>query len=98
MTKFLMTATLALTLGLIGQKNAYAVCNVSLAQYNKLETGMTYPKIVAALGCDGSEGSVTEMSGFKTVIYKWVSIDPYSYISLMLQNGKLISRTQTGLK
>ena len=76
-----------------------ADCKVSLAQYQKLQTGMTYPKVVAVLGCDGSELSQVEMGGFKTVMYMWDGEGSLgANMNIMLQNGKLILRAQFGLK
>ena len=60
---------------------------------------MTYPKVVAVLGCDGSELSQVEMGGFKTVMYMWDGEGSLgANMNIMLQNGKLMMRAQFGLK
>jgi hypothetical protein len=73
-------------------------CKVGLAQYQSLASGMSYPRVIAILGCEGSELSRVDMAGFKTVMYMWQGNSPVANMNVMFQNGALISRAQFGLQ
>jgi hypothetical protein len=73
-------------------------CKVGLAQYQSLATGMTYSRVVAVLGCEGSELSRVDMAGFKTVMYMWQGNSFAANMNVMFQNDALVSRAQFGLR
>ena len=74
-------------------------CEVSMAQYQRLTSGMSYSRVTAVLGCEGSEISQVEMGGFKTVMYMWEGNGSLgANMNVMIQNGKLLMKSQFGLK
>jgi Domain of Unknown Function with PDB structure (DUF3862) len=99
--KKLLLATIAAATVLVSATAVVAqatTCKVGLAQYQSLATGMSYSRVVAVLGCDGSELSRVDMAGFKTVMYMWQGDSAAANMNVMFQNGKLISRAQFGLQ
>jgi hypothetical protein len=71
---------------------------VTMANFSQLKTGMTYAQVVKILGKDGEEMSSNEISGIKTVMYKWDGNGFAANMNAMFQNGKLMSKAQLGLK
>jgi uncharacterized lipoprotein YehR (DUF1307 family) len=71
---------------------------VTMANFSQLKTGMTYAQVVKILGKDGEEMSSNEISGIKTVMYKWDGNGFGANMNAMFQNGKLMSKAQLGLK
>ena len=100
--KKLLLATIAAATVLVSATAVVAqatTCKVDLAQYQSLSSGMTYSRVTAVLGCEGSELSRVEMGGFKTVVYMWQgNSSAGANMNVMFQNGKLISRAQFGLQ
>jgi hypothetical protein len=78
---------------------AVAHAGVTMDNYNRLQTGMSYAQVVAILGEQGVELSSNEFGGYRNVMYKW---DGYGGIganmNAMFQNDHLISKAQMGLK
>lgn len=73
-------------------------CSVSLSQFGRLQTGMTYAKVVSTLGCEGSEISRSEMAGYVTVMYMWTGQGMLgANMNIMLQNNRLMMKSQFGL-
>ena len=81
---------------LLASANAQASeCQVTLAQYQQLKTGMSYSKVVGVLGCEGSELSRVEMAGYKTEMFMWEGRGILgANMNVMLQNDKLLMRAQ----
>ena len=76
---------------------------VTMENYNRLKTGMTYPQVVRILGKEGTELASNEIAGIKTVMYQWDGDGLVAGISganmnAMFQNGKLIQKAQLGLR
>lgn len=42
-----------------------------MANYNKLQTGMTYEQVVQILGEEGKEMSSNDIARYKNVMYMW---------------------------
>ena len=75
-----------------------STAGVTMANYNRLKTGMTYAQVVQILGKEGTELSRNEMAGYETVMYQWEGDSWGSNMNAMFQNGKLIQKAQFGLK
>lgn len=71
---------------------------VTMANYNRLRTGMTYEQVVAILGKEGTELSSNDIAGYQTVMYQWEGESFASNMNAMFQNGKLMQKAQFGLK
>ena len=71
---------------------------VSLANFNRLQTGMTYQEVVSILGSRGELISSSELAGTKTEMYQWEGTSLGANMNAMFQDGKLISKAQFGLK
>lgn len=70
---------------------------VTMANFNKLKTGMSYRQVVAILGSEGEVLSENEIAGTRTVMYQWKA-GYLANMNAMFQNDKLISKTQLGLE
>ena len=74
-----------------------------MANYNRLQTGMTYAQVVQILGKEGeklSELGGNGISADKIVMYQWDgdSGGPDAKINAFFKNGKLDSKLQFDLK
>ena len=97
MNKLFLTAATLLVLATPAL--AETDCDVSLAQYKRLENGMSYATVVSVLGCEGTEIVSTGSGKFKTAMYMWDGNGSLgASMNIMLQNGKLMMRAQFGLK
>lgn len=74
-----------------------ANAGITLANYERLQTGMTYAQACEVLGKTGTETSRSEMAGYVTVMYAWQG-DGVANMNAMFQNGQLVSKAQYGLK
>ncbi len=72
--------------------------SVNAATFAQLKTGMKYADVVKIFGLEGEVLSENEMGGFKTVMYKWDGAGFGANVNVMFQNGKLVSKSQFGLK
>lgn len=71
---------------------------VTLANYLRLDTGMSYADVVAILGKSGTEMSSNEIAGTRTVMYQWEGRSSGANMNAMFQNDKMIQKAQFGLK
>lgn len=73
---------------------------VTMANFNRLQNGMTYAQVVEILGKEGEQSSVMESGGTKIVMYKWDADEDGSGARLdaFFKNGKLDSKFQFALK
>ena len=71
-----------------------------MANFNRLQNGMTYAQVVQILGKEGEELNVMESGGIKIVLYKWDADeeDSDATMSVFFKNGKLDSKLQFALK
>ena len=74
-----------------------ANAGITLANYERLQTGMTYAQACEILRKSGTETSRSEMVGYVTVMYSWQG-DGVGNMNAMFQNDKLVSKAQFGLK
>lgn len=73
---------------------------ITLSEFNRIETGMTYQEVCQIVGCEGvlaSETNVTNNPNLKTQMYHWNGYSSSSGATIMLQRGKVISKSQLGL-
>lgn len=77
---------------------------VSLAEYHRIDDGMSYSQVVSIVGDSGTESSSSTMKGvpgvvpsITTKIYTWQNSDG-SNMNAMFQNDKLITKAQALLK
>jgi hypothetical protein len=68
---------------------------VTMANFGRIQTGMSYEDVVKILGEEGTLMSSNEMAGYKTDMYMWkaggLSI---GNMNAMFQNGQLIQKSQ----
>lgn len=69
--------------------------NVNIANFNRLQIGMSYTDVVKILGSEGENMGVTETTGVKTVMYKWNGEVPGSFMKAIFQNDTLIDKVHT---
>lgn len=73
-------------------------CTASAAQYQKVETGMSYAKVVAILGCDGDEMSSAGNGFSKVVSYMWSGNGgTLSSLIVLINQGKVMTKSKSGL-
>lgn len=70
---------------------------VTMANYNRLATGMSYRDAVKLLGSRGVEISSSELAGIRTVMYQWEA-GSGANMNAMFQNDRLVSKAQLGLR
>ncbi len=77
-----------------------STAGVTMANYNRLQTGMTYAEVVKILGSEGKRESVMEAGGIKIEMYKWAGAEDGSDARLdaFFKNGKLDKKSQFALK
>jgi hypothetical protein len=69
---------------------------LTMANFNRVRSGMTYSQVVAILGDSGEEMSRVDLAGTTTVMYVWKRWSGAN-MNAMFQNGRLISKAQFGL-
>ncbi len=69
---------------------------VTMENYKKIKTGMSYKEVVEIFGEEGEEMSSTDIAGYKTETYMWKS-GTFTNVTLTFQNEKLMSKFQMGL-
>ena len=74
---------------------------ISMAEFEKVQTGMTYEEVVKIIGGEGEIQSETGAKGdeYYTVGYKWDGEKGFgSNAIMMFQGNKLDTKAQAGLK
>ena len=81
-------------------KTSTTGCQVTLANYNKLYSGMGYANAVRTLGCPGQEMSRVEIPGTPTtVMYAWDGSSGWgANMNATFQDDSLVSKAQFGLE
>ena len=72
---------------------------ITLAEFNEIESGMTYEKVTEIIGSAGTVMSEVGKKGEKlhTVMYKW-DASGFGSANATFQGGELLSKAQIGLK
>lgn len=75
---------------------------ITLEEFNKIETGMTYKEVVDIIGGEGtvqSETSITGNDQYKTTLYSWEGKGSLgANANVTFQGGKVVSKAQFGLE
>lgn len=72
---------------------------VTMENFNKLETGMSYEEVVSILGSEGEILSESEIAGSKATMYTWDGDSGWgANMNVMIQDGELVSKAQFGLE
>lgn len=76
-----------------------STAGVTMANFNRLQTGMTYAQVVKILGKEGEKSGElgSNETAFKIVMYQWAG-DGDAKIHAFFKDGKLDSKLQFGLK
>lgn len=69
-----------------------------MANYSRIQTGMTYEQVKTILGKDGTEMSSNNIAGYKDAMYQWSGDNFGANMNAMFQNDKLIQKAQFGLQ
>jgi hypothetical protein len=76
--------------------------SMSLAEFNKIQTGMTYQEVQDIVGGEGTLSSSVDIgmgSEYKTEIYQWTGDGSIgANANVTFQGGKVMSKAQIGLK
>lgn len=75
------------------------VANITMNEFNAIETGMSYDDVVNIIGSNGELSSQVDIgdSAYKTEIYTWYGIVPGANANVTFQGGKVIAKAQIGL-
>lgn len=71
---------------------------ITMDQYNSIETGMTYDEVVALLGGEGTLLSDTELAGSTSQIYMWEGTSLGANANITFSDGKVVAKAQYGLE
>lgn len=71
---------------------------VTLAQYEQIEDGMTYDEVVSIFGGKETSSSESEIAGIKSKIMTWNGNATFSAVTIGFTDGKVSSKSQTGLE
>ena len=72
---------------------------ISKAEFDSIETGMTYEEVVTIIGGEGELSSQVEIAGIDTKMYMWQGEGSFgANANATFQNNKLTSKAQFGLE
>ncbi len=71
---------------------------VTLASFNKVQTGMTYAEVSEIFGGPGELTAQSEFGGYKSEIYSWEAAKGFGNATVSFMNGKVQSKAQIGLE
>ena len=73
--------------------------DVTLANFNRIQPGMSYQQVVEILGKQGTVSSESHLAGYHTIMYSWNGPrNDGANMNAMFQNGRLINKAQAFLK
>jgi len=77
----------------------FRTSKVTMENYTRLMTGMSYAQVVEILGAPGTELSRSSLGGVTTELYQWEGTGSLgANMNAMFQNDRLISKAQFGLR
>lgn len=71
---------------------------VTIDDFNFIEPGMQYEDVVKNIGYEGSVMSESQVEDIITTLYYWYGENGISNISIIVQNGVVLSKSQVGLE
>lgn len=72
---------------------------MSLSEYYKIKTGMTYEEVIKIVGSYGTESARTETQGYQIVIISWNGNGQIgANATVTFENGRVSSKAQVGLQ
>lgn len=71
---------------------------ITLDEFNSIETGMTYQEVVDIIGSEGTLSSENTIGDTNTKMYIWYGKDGLSNANFIFSNDSLTSKAQLGLK
>ena len=71
---------------------------VTLAQYEQIKDGMTYDEVLSIFGGKEDSSSESEIAGIKSEIRTWNGKKAFSVATIGFTDGKVSSKSQTGLE
>lgn len=71
---------------------------VTLANFKRVETGMTYAEVTEIFGRPGDLSMETELAGTKMEIYSWRAKMGFGNVTISFTDGRVASKAQFGLK
>lgn len=74
-----------------------AVKYYTMADYNRVQTGMSRAQVAGIMGDNGEERNRTEVGSIMVMAYSWQNPDGSGMIGTF-QGDRLVSKAQTGLK
>jgi len=73
--------------------------DVTLANFNRIQPGMSYQQVVDILGKQGTVSAESHLAGYHTIIYSWNGPkNDGANMNATFQNGRLINKAQAFLK
>ena len=70
---------------------------ISLAEFNKVQNGMSYSEVSRVFGSEGVVISANKIANIKTEMYEWRG-KGLGNVHITFQNGRVMSKAQFGLK
>jgi hypothetical protein len=71
---------------------------VTMANFNKVQTGMTYAEVCGIFGGPGEMMAQSEFMGTSSEIYSWDASSGFGNCTITFMNGKVQSKAQFGLE
>ena len=71
---------------------------ITLDEFTRIETGMTYEEVVNIIGCEGELGSEVSVSDITSELYVWYGADGISNANVTFSNNKVMAKAQVGLE
>ncbi len=77
----------------------YQTCGVTMSHFMEIKSGMSYETVAAVLGCDGIPTSESNSGGYSGAIYGWQgAASRGANMSVQFQSGRMINKSQSGLR
>ena len=74
--------------------------DISMAEYNQIEVGMTYEEVCQIIGAEGELGAEAGVGGYSSEVYTWKGTLYFisgANASITFMNGRVTAMAQVGL-